>query len=219
MEKITFNTEDGVTIFGAWNEAVGAKSAVLLLHMMPAIKESWAKFQKKLLQAGISSLAIDLRGHGESIKKGDEILNYKEFTDQEHKAKRLDVEAAANWMEKKGLEASAMPVAGASIGANLALQFAAEHPNCPSVVALSPGLNYRGLITMPLVRALKKEQRLFLAVSEDDSESANAVRKLEEASLARTKVKIFVSAGHGTAILDKQPDFTDDLVKWLKESI
>ena len=59
IEKIELITEDGVKIKGIWQKVEGEK-AVLLLHMMPATKESWQNFSELLVENNFSSLAIDL---------------------------------------------------------------------------------------------------------------------------------------------------------------
>ena len=67
------------------------------------------------MEKNISSLAIDLRGHGES--GGGEVA--ESF---------LDVQAALAWLKKEtGLPLGQTIVIGASIGANLAIQAAAAH--------------------------------------------------------------------------------------------
>ncbi|OGL78975.1 hypothetical protein A3F28_01600 [Candidatus Uhrbacteria bacterium RIFCSPHIGHO2_12_FULL_57_11] len=220
-EKINITTEDGVQIVGLWEDAGATESgAVLLLHMMPATKESYADFQSKLKAAGISSLAIDFRGHGESVRTADgRNLDYKKFSDAEQQAKIKDLEAARSWLLEKGVEPSRLAVVGASIGANLALESLASHPEIPAGVILSPGLNYRGITTMPLVRALARDQNLYLVASTDDPESAEAVEKLAEVSLAETQVKIFKTAGHGTTMLEREPGFADGLAAWLAAAV
>jgi len=211
-ERVEFLTDDQVTIAGAWRDAGVSSKKILLLHMMPATKESWSAFQDKLLESGLSSLAIDFRGHGESTKIAGRSLDYKNFTDLEHQAKIRDVRAAVKWLK---VSDNGFAAVGASIGANLACQWGAEHQDTRAIVALSPGLNYRGVLTMPLVRALTKSQFLFLAASDDDSESFNAVQKLNETSLAKTKLKLMHNAGHGTEMIVREPKLMTELTSWL----
>src|SRR3989344_5609072 len=95
QEHIQLKTRDGVLLYGAYVPAKKHDAfAVVLLHMMPAVKESWKEFQNKLSEAGFQSLAIDLRGHGESVQKGGERLDYRKFSDREHWEKIHDAEAA-----------------------------------------------------------------------------------------------------------------------------
>lgn len=215
-KKISFKTSDSLTIYGNWRDAGKASLAVLLLHMMPETKESWREFQEKLFAAGYSSLAIDLRGHGESVVGPDGHMDYRKFSDNEHAAKINDVVAAVSWMQKNGVEIEKIVLIGASIGANLAIQFLAEHPDIPGAVALSPGLDYRGIVTMPLAKALGRSQKLFLTASDDDPESYNSAQKLNEISLAKTKLKLFHNSGHGTNMFKTEPKLMDELLDWLK---
>jgi alpha-beta hydrolase superfamily lysophospholipase len=215
-ERVTFQTEDGVTIVGHFYAGPAGGPAALLLHMMPATKESWAGLADKLVAAGFSVLAIDERGHGESITgPGGKRLDYILFSEREQQAKRLDVEAAADWlMRRSNTGRSRLVVCGASIGANLAIAYAAEHPETPAAVALSPGLDYRGVTTLDKVRKMRPEQGLFLAASEEDERSFVCDRKLAEAK-PDAVVKEYRGAGHGTAMFDPQLELMDEIVAWL----
>src|SRR3990172_1406945 len=158
MKKVMFKTKDGVEIYGLYTESENwSAPAVLLLHMMPAVKESWREFQEKLREAGFQSLAIDERGHGESVWKDGERIDYKNFTDAEQQEKILDVEVAMRFLAERGVESESVAVAGASIGANLALQYQAEHSEIKAAVLLSSGLNYRGVETEPLAKRILPE--------------------------------------------------------------
>src|SRR3989344_3655754 len=87
-EYIQLKTKDGVELYGTYVRAGKDDApAVVLLHMMPATKESWEGFQQMLADSGFQSLAIDLRGHGESVFRDGELLDYQAFTPEEHRAK------------------------------------------------------------------------------------------------------------------------------------
>lgn len=201
MQKVSLITEDGIQIAGIFKAGSHPSGSVLLLHMMPATKESWIPFMDVLAARGFSSLAIDFRGHGESGG-----------VREDHKKKILDAQAGASHLSN--LKA----VVGASIGANVALQYVAALPGVPAVVALSPGLNYHGVLAMPAIEGLQRTQRAFLAASNDDPESDAAVEKLAERCLAKVMVKHFVGAGHGTTMFERAFGFMDELVDWIAES-
>lgn len=217
MVNINFLTSDGITIHGLEMAAGDAKSWAVLLHMMPATKESYGDFQNDLAAQGVSSLAIDFRGHGEStVGSNGQKLDYKQFSDEEHQAKIRDVEAAMNYLSTHhGIAPTRVVLIGASIGANLALQYAAAHADIPGVVLLSPGLNYREIVTMSFIQSLTRDRHVYLIASEDDPESAGTVDKLAERSLAKTELRLFKTAGHGTNILGRETDFRKELVRWI----
>lgn len=218
FEKITFKTEDGIEIAANWNRAaVGDGFYLLLLHMMPATKESWTLFQEKSAKRGFGSLAIDLRGHGESVNGPRGKIDYRSFNDLDHQKKILDVEASVSWLLKQGIKAENIFLIGASIGANLAIQYLAEHAEAKAAAALSPGLDYRGIITMPFVKSLNRNQFLFLAGSDDDRESFHAVQKLNEVSLAKTNLKLLKEAGHGTRMFERESSLADEILDWTED--
>jgi dienelactone hydrolase len=207
-ELVTMTTEDGIEIVGDFYQSSGDKFAILL-HMMPATKESWRAFAEKLVAAGYSCLAIDMRGHGESNDGGR--LNYRTFSDAEHQAKIRDVEAAFEWLKGKGADMTNTIAVGASIGANLAIQFAANN-GLTTAVALSPGLDYHGVRPEPYVRSLTDGQKVILVASDDDPGSAGAVKTLHAANPAQTVLIEKAGLGHGTRMFDKDPTLIAEIV-------
>ena len=134
VEVLLF-AEDGTVMMGYWYVAEGedpTAPAVLLLHMLSGRAQDWLPLSDELALAGIHALAIDLRGHGESGGARDWTLAQR------------DVAKWWHWFAAHQ-EVDAMAVVGASIGANLALLGCAEWADCRGAIALSPGLDYRGL--------------------------------------------------------------------------
>ncbi|RJQ37236.1 alpha/beta fold hydrolase, partial [Candidatus Parcubacteria bacterium] len=195
MERVELKTKDGIAIVGDYYPPAGSSARGLLLaHMMPATRASWKSFAERMAKSGFHVLAIDLRGHGES-QGGPE--GYKQFGDADHQASREDIEAGAVWLANMGV--AALHVGGASIGANLALQYLAEHPEAKSAVALSPGLGYRGVQTEPAVRSFREDQAVYYAASRDDEYSASSVQQLFDATPegVEKEIVLFETAGHG----------------------
>jgi alpha-beta hydrolase superfamily lysophospholipase len=216
-EPIHLTTADGVTIAGDYYEG-GSDRAVLLLHMMPATRASWAAFAHVLTEAGFSAFAIDLRGHGEStIGLNGVPLDYKNFLPSDHQASIHDVEAAIQWLvsEKKMKH---LAIVGASIGANLAVVSGAKHHEIESMVLLSPGLDYHGVNAGLAVPDLTASQRLFVLASKDDEYAAASSEELfRTAPVAVKKIEIFQDAGHGTTMLERKPEYLQLLAAWLGE--
>jgi alpha-beta hydrolase superfamily lysophospholipase len=215
-EHVSFTTEDGVTIVGLVHDGPAEGPAALLVHMMPATKESWNVFADKLVQAGFGTvLAIDLRGHGESTAgPGGTSLDYRAFDDAQHQAAIHDVDAAAAWLRDiRHVDPKRLAIVGASIGANLAISYGADHPDIPAVVALSPGLDYRGITTGDKIGRFTVAQSLELVASDDDPASFNAVDELAVAQPHASVAKLS-GAGHGTAMFTT-PGVMDDVVAWL----
>lgn len=215
MEKISFKTIDKVLIAGVWFHRENAPQTALLLHMRPATKESWNDFAIKLNAVGVSALEIDLRGHGESVKQDGRSINYEEFPEGSHEECRLDVDAAIDFLQSNGVNKNDIIVVGGSIGANLAIDAMARHPEIKKCVALSPGLEYLGVATESPVKALSGEQKIFIVASEDDTYSYGSAKKLKNLNPMNIELKIFADAGHATRMFEKYPQLMDEIVKWL----
>ncbi len=211
-KRVALLTTDGIEVVGDYRNT-GQKHIAILLHMMPATKESWETFAERLLEVGYASLAIDERGHGESTMGGT--LNYKEFTDAQQQAKRLDVDAAISFAKQKGFPEGKMVIVGASIGANLAIQALVDHQEIDLAIALSPGLNYHGVKTESLICQFHNGQRAILVASDDDPESFASIQTLHLANPTQTLLMNRSGIGHGTTMLEKDPALVDELISHL----
>jgi alpha-beta hydrolase superfamily lysophospholipase len=222
MEKVSFETSDGVTI--AANYWPGDPGAVLLLHMMPATKESWNNFATQLAADGWTVLAIDLRGHGESTlrqvsERAPERLDYKLFDDSMHQQSRLDIQAAVQWLRLHNTELRA--IVGASIGSSLALQYQVEEGFYGKTALLSPGLNYYGIQTQPLAEKLQEPQSLFLAGAKEDVRkdgnncAAVALELYRLAPIQNKQIFLSDSGAHGTDLFAAEGGLSLQLLKWL----
>ena len=156
MKDISLVTEDKVTIAASYYEATSEK-AVILVHMYGMTRQSWKDFAVYLQEKEYQVLAIDLRGHGQSLEQNKKKMSYISFHEQDFLNMIKDIEAAKKFLQEQG--ASDISIVGASIGANLALSVAAKDAEITKIVALSPGLNYKGLkpqeeikkITIPII--------------------------------------------------------------------
>lgn len=215
MEKITFRTKDGVLISGNYYKPQKEHSPVfLLLHMMPATKESWNTFAQRLAARGFACLAIDLRGHGGSIDKNGKRIDYKEFRDADHRGSMNDIESAKEFLAgQKYVDISRFAIAGASIGANLALRQASVDKDVRLLVLLSAGLNYRGIQAQEL--APKYPASVYILASEGDTYAAESSRQLCGIFPGDKRLNIINGNLHGTAMLDAVPELIDELLEWI----
>lgn len=216
-ERVSMQTSDRVTLVGTFVSPSRAKNVVLLLHMLPRDRTSWSSFQKTLEAAGLASLAIDLRGHGESTDQAGKKLDYRNFSDAQHQGYVTDAEAALAWLKEKGFDESHVVLVGASIGANAAVRVAAERHAIPALVLLSPGENYRGILTYDAARALGANQAVWAAGSAGDDQAAyDAAKKITEIAPSTDKTfKPYQSAGHAMALFDADSSLADTLARWI----
>lgn len=213
-------TTDGVIIVGDFINPAGAKKTVLLLHMMPAVRDSWEPLSAELNNAGFATLAIDLRGHGESTEMqkvgGEKLkLDYKNFTDKDHQASRLDVDAAMNFLKSKGFSEENISLLGASIGANLTLDAMYRYHKIARGVLLSPGLDYRGVLTESAIKQLGANQKVWIIAAQADEYSADSTKTLAELRPDISKSTIFNGSDHGTDLFESQKMLVNDIVKFI----
>ena len=122
MQSSTFTAHlDGHSVTGHRLSPPGAAKDILLLHGAGHDHEVWRAVQDALVERGVASLAIDLPGHGRS--GGDAPTS---------------IGAYAAWCARliNSLDQPPAVVAGHSMGALIALELAAERPDCVPRLAL-----------------------------------------------------------------------------------
>ena len=216
--EVTFDTADGFTIHGTLYAGKLPK-AVLCLPMLGRTRSTYADLAGKLQEDGFWVLAIDLRGHGESLMQAGTKHEVADFKPTDFLAMDRDLDAALKFLRKETkVSAGGTAIVGASIGANLALRYAAAHPGIKALVLLSPGYNFRGLATLDVIKKLGGVTILF-AAGTDDAYSADTVRELSKLTGVSKDVDLLANAGHGTTMFEKSAGFLDRVAKWLQEKL
>lgn len=195
VAKITTTTRDGMTIAYEILEKDSNERSVILLHMLGGSKEDWSEFGKKLFDKGFNVISIDFRGHGKS--EGE----YAKFTNDDYAKMFLDVEAARDVLAGKGLGTDNLVILGASIGANVGLNYA-EKNNAGAVVLLSPGLDYKGVS----IRDSSFKGKILAVASKEDKYSADTLKKIGYEQI------MLENAGHGTEML---PYVQEEIINWI----
>ncbi|MBN2454562.1 dienelactone hydrolase family protein, partial [Candidatus Woesearchaeota archaeon] len=116
---------------------------------------------------------------------------------------------------QKFLGAENISIIGASIGGNIALNYAASTSGVGAVALLSPGEDYRGIQTEQAAREIKAP--LFIAASEEDSYAASSSERLYQLAKSGKELKIYKNAGHGVEML-RGTDLQSALLEWLGEN-
>ncbi len=213
VQEVTFHTDDGVAIVGSLYLPARSGPAVILLHALGRTREDWQPVAARLADAGFVALAIDLRGHGASGP-------LPERTSLDDLTRMVaDVKAARAFLAtRREVAPNRIGIAGASIGANLAILFAAGDPTVRSLALLSPGIDYRGLRPEA---AMKKygDRPALLVASQEDNYSANSGRQLAQSGPGVRDLRILNGAGHGTAMLGRQPDLAASILDWFRRTL
>ena len=223
MTRVLLEAKDGKRIAADVYDSANGEVAgyIVYAHMMPSTKESWENLAENLEELGYIGIAFDLRGHGESDGGPD---GYVSFTDEEHQESINDLEAATEYLISKGGVPEKTILIGASISANLSLQYIVKNPAYKTAILLSTGLNYKGIEAEPLVKQLQCDQKvLFVSSRDDDRTLGNNVdqnqKLFDSAPECVTKgLIIYENAGHGTTMLQsgESPDLKDEIIKFIK---
>ncbi len=224
-QKVTFLTDDKVLIVGTYYSPSSSNKntstdAIILLHMLGRDRNDWNPFASTLSNStnGYAVLSIDLRGHGESVNQNGKAISFQSFTPNDFSKMVLDAKAAKQFLvTQKGINPNNIAIVGASIGANVALNYAASDPSIKAVVLLSPGLNYKGVITSDSIR--KYVNPIYMATAGKDPVAGSDPQTLCNEINCGNKLNLYQdSSSHGTDMfLDKSlnPPLDNLIVLWL----
>jgi dipeptidyl aminopeptidase/acylaminoacyl peptidase len=208
-QRVTLRTDDGLTLAATWYEPASRPApAVVFVHMLQRSRRDWDQLATRLAGEGIGSLAIDLRGHGES--PGSPV---------DYAAMVQDVRAARRYLSSRSEVVPArIGIAGASIGATLAALEAGDDPSVVTLALLSPTIDYRGLRLEPAVRKYGSRPILLVA-SDDDGYASRSVKELQKSGGGIRELLMLSRAGNGTAMLDNNQDLAQRLVEWFRRTL
>ena len=97
-------TKDSWNLAGGYSPAKEGQRTVILLHDLGKNKETFAAFRKALSKEGIGYLALDLRGYGQSTGGGLASNFSREGVDNQFNKMTRDVDAAMEFLQKKGVQ-------------------------------------------------------------------------------------------------------------------
>ena len=191
----------------------------VLLHGLGSNKQEWLTFVEQMVKQGDGFLIYDARGHGDSthLTNGGTVT----YTDAKTAGPGSlwdhmpdDLKSAVEMLKTHNtLDVHEIAVGGASLGANVALVYASQHPEVPALILLSPGLEYAGIASEDAFRRYGTRP-VFIAASPGDAYAAGSVRQL---ILRRTDPACRVVSGEGAAhgVNMFNPVFTQKLLAWM----
>jgi dienelactone hydrolase len=215
---VTFAARDGVQVTGTlYLPERRPAPGVVLLHMTGRTRRDWEATAARLAEAGIAALAIDFRrggaagpaapGSTDSIEAGA----YGDLV--------LDASAARAYLASRPeVNGARIGMAGASIGASIAVLVASVDPGVQAIALLSPSLEYRGL---RIEQALKKfgSRSAMLVASSEDPYALRSARQAVSMGDGPRDLRVLSGAGHGTVMLSRDPDLTSALVDWFVRAL
>jgi pimeloyl-ACP methyl ester carboxylesterase len=213
-QRVAFRSDDGVQLAGTWYEPSPRPGpAVVMVHMLNRSRREWEGAAQRFASEGIGALAFDLRGHGEAGGRSTA------SGEPDYAPMVLDVKAARRHLaQRSDVQQGRVGLVGASIGANLAVLEAAADPTIASLALLSPSADYRGLRIEAAIKKLGTRPVLLIA-SDDDPYALRSARELQKAGGGPRELLVVKGAGHGTAMLTRDPDLVRALVDWFRRTL
>lgn len=206
----SLTTADGVVLQASYGQpAKPSTNGVVFVHMNGRSKEDWAGVAEACWNAGSWVVTVDLRGMGANVPAG---TTPPALTPDDYQKMTQDVNAAVAYLRGKGVTKVAL--VGAELGANLAINVAAEDPAVADVVLLSPGMVYQGVIATDAVKRYGARPLLMVA-STEDAYAAQSVARFEQLASGDKHVEMYENAGKGTRMLNRAPELEGYLVGWI----
>jgi dienelactone hydrolase len=205
---IAFRADDGRTINAVVFEPSQHPSpAVVLVPMLGRPKDDWDAVGQRLAEANILALAIDLPGLSDP---GDSKMLASWSS---------DVRAAVTFLSSRSdVRPGEVGIAGASLGASLAVLAAADNPMVRSLALVSPALEYRGVRIDAAMKQYGGRPAMLIA-SNHDPYAARSVRDLAKDPPGTRETRFSEMTAHGTVLLARDPDLLKTLIDWFQRTL
>src|SRR6266487_121735 len=224
---VDIKTPDGTNLKGTYFASAKSGPAVLLYHQSNRTRKEWDMVARQLAAAGINTLTVDVRGHGES--GGQESRG-----EARKKQWPLDLDAAFQYLiSQPGVKGDVIGIGGAGvIGVENSVETARRHSaEVKSLVLLSGETE-----SLDFLRQASQLPELFVAA--DDDEYPPIVEEMEflyitASSPSRKFVhysasheapwlwyepfdigKVPAQGGHGTDMFKVHPELPGIIVHW-----
>ncbi len=199
---VVLETKDGVALHCTFYGGFLEKEAIpfLLLHGWDGNRGEFDGLAKELQRRGHASLAIDLRGHGDSVrfkaKEDTRMIDRTRFTGPDIDRMLIDLEAAKSFLIDRNndgeLNIESLAIIAAREGAVPAIKWTVADWNVrdlPSLrqghdvkalFLLSPVIAFKGSNAQPVLtdRALNSQVAIFIAVGKRDSKAVADAKRL-----------------------------------------
>ena len=222
-KNVEFQTKD-LRIIKAkiiYEESAAQKQlpTVLLIHSIGYSSEDWGGLIQKLTQAGFAVIAMDLRGHGQSVY--DTTFHKKSwpyFTPKTYQKFPSDVLGILSKTQQqvKNLNLKNMAIVGADLGANSAVLAAEKMKIKPkTMVLISPLVSFKGLyipvvltnLNMPILTMTSKQDRISLS----------SQKTLAKFSQGGFYAQNYPNGGMGMLMIKVNPSMASDITKWISK--
>jgi dienelactone hydrolase len=216
LTEVSFQTEDGWTIFGNLRVPElrqGKLPAVILMHSGLSDRYVYSGLEVELAKAGLAVLNIDWRGNGKSTGKG----KYFELAKQERDKAYLDAKAAVGYLANiASIDSNRIGVIGTVLGAKHAMAEAADEPRIKTAVVLT------GYIPTDKERAYLTTQKppILYVTSRGHTAVTRALQGLyNQTKDSGSELAIYDGGAIGYQLLERDDRLVRRIVTWMKERL
>jgi len=219
-ENFSVITKDGFFLTADFTPPQKGKTTWVLLHGLDSSRQEYRDLYQELVRAGYGVLAYDARGHGESQMVNNQKKNWRSFSAPGPKSEWPKMIGDLQLVVKKLRQQKGVGkigLIGASLGANISLNYAADDPQILACALLSPGLNYWGIEILEPWRKYGNRP-VLLAASPGDTFATETIKFLAITQPKKEKVFLLLgkNAEHGQQML--HDDFLKKFLQWLRET-
>lgn len=225
-KSIQYTTEDNFNMTGNLylpKLPKGQKAPlVVLLHSIGTNKRMWGDLPELLASKGYACLALDLRGHGQSIYNSRlKERSWMYFTDKDYAKYPKDViysiEAMKTQFGKK-INTNKMIFIGSNIGANTAVLAAAKINKkgyfVKSIVMISPRLKIKNLF-IPIEMVNYGAHPILIFDNKNIPKGFNETLEIKKYAQGECVLKAFNGGGMGAALYKSTPSVKTDTINWV----
>ncbi len=217
---IEYVTEDGVHISATLQPAAAPDApAVILVHQLGSDRAEWAPLLERLrIEPGFTTLAIDMRGHGQSTRGPNGVIGWSSFDASEWAATHFDVEGAITFLRGSGsgVVPSEIAAVGSSMGSSAVIAAAAHEPSLTTIVTLSPGRAYHGFDAITPAIGLG-DRAIFAIVAHDEADGVETAAVYGR--IAHVPPRVVDGNAHGVALFALDPTTLDGVEDFLRQHL
>ena len=213
-DEVTFPSADGVKLVATWKPVPSAPEApaVLLLHAFSRERREMAPLADELRARGFATLALDLRGHGESVWKNGARIGPSPSLQGSPNGFPRDVEAACAWLRSRSPRVA---VVGFSLSGDLAALATAA---AWAEAGVSVSANADQLAPLAGSRPTSPRGLLVLASEKDPGRAASA-RALDAAGRDPKSMVLYPGSAHALQLLNGEPAAKAATFAWLEARV
>jgi dienelactone hydrolase len=187
---------------------------VLLLHQCDDTRTVWNPLGGRLAAHGISALAIDYRGYGESGGTPHEKMSPAELAKMQSEQWPADIDSAFAFLERqRGVDRTRLAAAGGSCGVQNATQLAVRHANVKALALLAGGTDRSGRQFL----ASPKAPPTFTSAAADDQYADFVAIMGWYAAMSTnpsSRMATYTDGGHAAVVFTKHPALADTIARW-----